>query len=160
MKFYNFFVLSSDFGCIQEKNDYNLLLTLFTFYVNLNLKWVTKSLKVFIILRVIKNFKKIWIFAFFGNIFVNYGLKHSVLGPFNAEFCYLPYYYEGEITHKIKQQSLKMNCWKFHINQNSQCSIIVYLFFVNFMLFTFLWKNLIYIFVITIFLGSSYHLRF
>ena len=35
LKFYNFFVLSSDFGCIQRKNDYNSLVTLLTLYVNL-----------------------------------------------------------------------------------------------------------------------------
>ena len=34
LKFYNFFVLSSDFGCIQKKNYYNLLVILLKFYVN------------------------------------------------------------------------------------------------------------------------------
>ena len=39
LKFYNFFVLSSDFGSIQKKKKYyNLLVTLLTFYVNLILK--------------------------------------------------------------------------------------------------------------------------
>ena len=37
LKFYNFIVLSSDFGCIK-KNDYNLLVTLLKFNVNLNLE--------------------------------------------------------------------------------------------------------------------------
>ena len=39
LKFYNFFVLISDFGRIEEKIiRYNLFVTLLTFYVNLILK--------------------------------------------------------------------------------------------------------------------------
>ena len=46
LMFYNFFFLSSDFGCIKKK-DYNLLVTLLAFYFNLMLKRVRKNKKIF-----------------------------------------------------------------------------------------------------------------
>ena len=37
-------------------------------------------------------FEKALNFCLLDNIFVNNGLKHFILGSFNAEFCYLPSY--------------------------------------------------------------------
>ena len=42
-------------------------------------------------------FKKALNFCFFGNIFLNNGLKHFVLGSLNAEFCYLRWYTKVKI---------------------------------------------------------------
>ena len=97
MKFYSFFVLSSDFGCIQEKIITIYLLHNWHSTLNLILKWVKKSWKLFIISRVIQNLKKPWNFSVFRNIFVNNILKHFVLGLLNAEFCYLPCYSRKKI---------------------------------------------------------------
>ena len=87
--------------------------------MNLILKWVKKIKKLFIISRVVQNFKKFWIFAFFGNIYVNNGLKHFVLGSLNAEFCYLPYYYIRKklivryfINYKLLCECLKTSAWR------------------------------------------------
>ena len=40
-------------------------------------------------------------FYSFGNIFVNNGLKHFVLGSLNAEFFYLPCYSKEKIHCKV-----------------------------------------------------------
>ena len=77
LKFYNFFV-DLRFWFHSRKNDYNLLVILLTFYVNLILKLIKKSKKIFIISKVIQNLKKTLNFSFFWQYLRQ--LKHFVFG--------------------------------------------------------------------------------
>ena len=86
------------------------------------MKWVKKSLKIFIILRYSK-FKEALNFCFFVNILVNNRLKHFLLGSLNAKFCYLLCYSMEILFHKISifriimqwQKIIKIKYIKFFI---------------------------------------------
>ena len=88
LKIYNFLVLSSDFGCIQEK-----MITIYSIHY-WHSTWILFwnepiNVKKFSLFQELFEIEELWIFAFFGNIFVNNGLKHFVLESLNEEFCYL-----------------------------------------------------------------------
>ena len=93
LKFYNFFVLSLDFGCAFKKK-----LLQFTCYITdilheSHFEMSREKLKNIHYFKSYSKFKKALNFPFFGNIFLNNSLKHFVLGLLNAKFCYLPYYF-------------------------------------------------------------------
>ena len=95
MKIYNFFVLSSNFCCIQKK------WLQFTPYISDILRksyfeMSQEKLKNVHYFETYSKFKETLEFCLFGNIFVNNWLKYSVLEILNAEFCHLPFYCIGK----------------------------------------------------------------